>query len=66
MVQVQVYTEAQVQEWLAQAKAVACYTEAHTEARLQAIARVQRLEADIVLEADVYGLQDWADELGWA
>jgi hypothetical protein len=65
LAQVQGASRAQVRTWLEWAQAVACYTEAGTEARRSAIARVRRLQAGVVLATDVRGVQEWAQEYGW-
>ena len=58
-------SQAQVAQWLEWAQAVCAYTEAGSQARTEAIARVRRLEAGVYLALDVQGLEDWADAYGW-
>ena len=62
---VQGYTQEDMSRWLKWARMVVGYTLVDTEERKDAQARVDRLLADIVIDVDICGLQDWADDMGW-
>ena len=64
LVEVVGYTQGDMARWMHWAQMVV--TEVPNEFKADALARVDRLANGIVIEADISGLQDWADEYGWA
>lgn len=61
---VQGYTQEDMEQWLRWARMVTML-QTDAEMRADAQARVDRLQADIVVDVDICGLQDWADAMGW-